>query len=99
MDSKDRLKRREFIANILFAGGALSLASLDGVVAGPIEDGWELPDDWKNSAPPPKRPKPRPKPPKPRPPVDGGVRPPRPPGGIRPPQPRGIVRPPRPKGD
>ena len=40
------LKRRQFLANLLFAGGALTFASLQGAAAQvPIEDGWVLPQD------------------------------------------------------
>ncbi len=58
----DKLKRRQFIANLLFAGGTLAASSfLAQVEAAPVEKGWELPDDVKD------RLEPKPEPPKPQP--------------------------------
>jgi hypothetical protein len=101
---KKKLPRREFLANLLFAGGMLSVAGLQSeydLVAkrDPKDDGWKLPEDWKENQEkegwvlpddlmdsPPNPPKPQPRPPKPVPQPDGGVRPPI----------RGKVRPPAP---
>lgn len=103
MSKPEQLKRRDFLANILFAGGVLTLAGLEKALAEPVPDGWELPKDWKDSnsdwelpkdwknpQPKPEQPQPRPRPrphPHPRP---------QPPGGVRPPHMKGVVRPPRP---
>jgi hypothetical protein len=51
-NSKSRLPRREFLANLLFCGGALSVAALQsefGILAqtDPKDEGWELPEDDK----------------------------------------------------
>lgn len=56
-----KLRRREFIANLLFAGGALSLVTLQGKIAAndPEDEGWQLPPDWNNPQPQ-KTPRPRP---------------------------------------
>jgi hypothetical protein len=74
-----RLKRRQFLANLLFAGGALSLAGLQGAQAAEHpSDGWTLPDLNKPD------PKPSPTPPPPQPPIRGLRIPPKP---LQPPQP------------
>ena len=90
-----RLKRRKFLANLLFAGGALSLSGLQAAQAqqNPT-DGWTLPDLNQSD------PKPTPTPPPP--PVRGEPipqpQPPPTPGRPAPPPPRGkVVLPP--KGD
>lgn len=64
-----KLKRRQFIANLLFAGGTLAASSfLAQVEAAPVEEGWELPDNVEDRLKPvPPKPKPKPKPPRPRP--------------------------------
>ena len=68
-----RLKRRQFLANLLFAGGALSLAGLQGAQAAEHPaDGWTMPDLNKPD------PKPSPTPP-PQPPILGRRVPPKPP--------------------
>lgn len=93
-----RVPRREFLANLLFCGTALSVAGLQSnydLVArrDPKEEGWEMPEDRKKKAP-----------------KDDGwelpedllnstpSRPPKPvpqpQGGKKPPQVRGIVKPP-----
>ena len=44
-----KLQRRKFLANLLFAGGALSVAALQGELLAqpnPEDEGWELPKDW-----------------------------------------------------
>ncbi len=97
-----KLPRREFLANLLFTGGLLSVASLQseyGLLAkrDPKDEGWTLPEDWKESQqeegwvlpedlmdPPPQPPV---EPPRPLPQPDGGVRPPV----------RGRVQPPLPE--
>lgn len=109
MSNSERLKRRDFLANILFAGGALTLASLERALAEPVPEGWDLPENWKNNPDPdwelppdwkdpkPDRPQPRPMPhprPRPRP----RPTPPNPRGGVRPPHLKGVVKPPRPNG-
>jgi hypothetical protein len=111
MKDKSKLPRREFLANLLFAGGALTVCGLQseyGLLAkrDPKQDGWELPDDLKESQPdidpdgwelpedlldPP--PVIRNPPPHPPPVIEGRVRPPNPPGGVQP-QIRGKVAPP-----
>ena len=101
-----KLPRREFLANLLFAGGAISVTSFQaeygGIALDPKDDGWELPDDKGSS----KKddwelpddlldspePKPNPKCPPPQPHPAGGRRPP------RPPQPPGGIRPPHIRG-
>ena len=55
-DKKAKLPRREFLANLLFAGGVLSVCGLQDsydIVArrDPKKDGWELPDDLTESRP------------------------------------------------
>lgn len=114
MKEHSKLPRREFLANLLFAGGVLSVGGLQseyGLLAkrDPKKetDGWELPDDLKES-----RPKTEPDgwelpedlmdpppvirqpPPRPQPPVRGRVCPPRPPGSLQVPPPDGGVKPP-----
>lgn len=42
-----RLKRRHLLANLLFAGGLLTLSSLQPAAATPIEEGWVLPQDLR----------------------------------------------------
>ena len=108
MKQESKLPRREFLANLLFCGTALSVTGLQSsydLVArrDPKKDGWELPQDKK-------RPQPEddgwelpedlletndpPKPP-PRPPQPrGSVR--QPDGGVRLPEPPGKVMPTRP---
>ena len=103
------LPRREFLANILFAGGALTLSSFQGELlaftpADPKE-GWELPEDGESkqnddgwSLPEdlldsPKEPNPRCRPPRPRP---CPLPYPNPAGGPRPPHILGRVTYPRP---
>lgn len=102
--SSKKLPRREFLANLLFAGTALSVAGLQteyDLVArkDPKEEGWKLPEDWKKSEQTDgwelpddlleNSNQPEPPPhPRPKPP------PPQPPGGIRPPQIRGKYLPP-----
>ena len=100
------LKRRQFLANLLFAGGALSVVGLNASVAEPKHpetEGWTLPKDLTENIGdgwvlpkdlkdpvPPKKP---PKPiPQPEPPLMGSVVQPRP---VRPPVIRGKVAPPR----
>lgn len=98
-----RLKRRQFLANLLFAGGALSLSGLQAAHAqqNPT-DGWTLPDlsqsDPKPTpTPPPTRGEPIPQPPPP-PPPGTSTPPPPTPDRPAPPPPRGkVVLPP--KGD
>lgn len=111
MKDKSRLPRREFLANLLFAGGALTVCGLQteyGLVAkrDPRQEGWELPDDLKESQPdtepegwdlpddlldpPPVIRNPPPRPPQP--PIEGRVQPPPPAGGM---QIRGKVAPPK----
>lgn len=83
-----RLKRRQFLANLLFAGGALTLGGLQSAQAqeDPTE-GWSLPDLQD----PPKDDKPpgNPPPPQPPPPPTAGVPLPQPPGE-RPPNIMGL---------
>lgn len=91
--SEIRWQRRQFLANLLFAGGVVSLAGLQSAQAqtNPT-DGWTLPD--LNTPSPRQTPKPPPKPPKPpRPPLPGKPIPPQPPtaGVPLPPNPRGRV--------
>lgn len=55
-EKKSKLPRREFLANLLFAGGVLSVCGLQNsydMVArrDPEKDGWELPDDLTQSRP------------------------------------------------
>ena len=55
-DKKAKLPRREFLANLLFAGGVLSVCGLQesyDMVArrDPKKAGWELPDDLTESRP------------------------------------------------
>ena len=88
-----RLRRRQFLANLLFAGGMVTLAGLQQAQAQQDPtDGWTLPDlntPPTGPAPPPRRGDPAPPaPPSP---------PPRPvpPGKMIPPNPRGrVVTPP-----
>lgn len=112
MSDNRKLPRREFLANLLFAGGMLSVTALKneyGLVAhrSPKDDGWELPDDdEKNPTTTPDgwelpedllEPTRPPKPPKPEPPPNGGIRPPQIRGRMRPPQPLpGSVQAPKP---
>lgn len=89
-----RMKRRHFLANLLFAGGAITLAGLQSAEAaeGPT-DGWTLPDLSQNDPKPSPTPPPEPpQPPRPPQPPTAGV--PVPAGGLKPPPP-----PPRPKGN
>ena len=46
------MQRRQFLANILFCGGALSVASLtENILAQPDpKEGWELPQDKRKKA-------------------------------------------------
>ncbi len=93
--SEIRLPRRQFIANLLFAGSVVTLAGLQSAEAqqNPT-DGWTLPDLNKPSSGPTPKPTPRPKPPKPpRPLPPGKPRFPAPPtaGLPVPPSPRGRV--------
>ena len=102
------MPRREFLANLLFAGTAISVVGLQSeydLVArkDPKDEGWKLPEDWKDSDetegwelpddlmqnPNPPKPEPHPHPR------------PEPAGGVRPPHIRGKVKPPPPplKGD
>ena len=96
-----RMQRRQFLANLLFAGGALTLAGLQSAEAAEAPtDGWTLPDLSQNDPKPSPTPPPQ-QPPKPPPqPPTAGV--PVPAGGVRPapppPQPKGAVAPPR-EGD
>lgn len=106
-----RIKRRQFLANLLFAGGVLTLAGLQSAQAAEHPtDGWTLPDlsqtDPKASPTPPAEPPVRgryvPAPPKtPEPPTAGVPIPtPPPPGGITPPPPpKGAVVAPPLEGD
>jgi hypothetical protein len=96
------LRRRQFLANLLFAGGALTFASLQGAAAQlPIEDGWVLPPDLerrlKNKTGSRMDPVPEPTEPSP-PPADSALPPPtRPQGGLTPsvpPLPGGFRLPP-----
>lgn len=108
-EKRSKLPRREFLANLLFAGGVLSVCGLQNsydMVArrDPEKDGWELPDDLTQSRPDD---------------ADDGWElpedfmdspptviknprpvPPEPPikGSVRPPQPDGGVRPPQVRG-
>lgn len=109
-EKKAKLPRREFLANLLFAGGVLSVCGLrdsyDKVARRePKKDGWELPDDLTESRsddaddgwelPEDLMDSPPPVIKNPPRPV-----PPEPPirGGVRPPQPDGGVRPPQVRG-
>lgn len=100
-----KLRRREFLANLLFAGGALTVTSLQSQLGElafeqKIEEGWELPEEIEDRLKrnPPLNPRPRPRPtktPRPRP----QPRPPRPqPKGSRTPPMPGGMRVPPPKG-
>lgn len=98
------MRRREFLANLLFAGGLLTVGGLQAqypTVArkDPEKEGWQLPKDWKekneedgweipDDLMQPTEP-PAPQPP-PKPPE------PMPNGGIRQPDPRGRYLPPKP---
>ena len=103
--------RREFLANLLFTGVALTASSfqekLEYLAATDPKEGWELPDDLESNESADgwslpeglldsPSPAPRPKCPRPRP----RPRPyPMPPGGVRPPHARGkfVVPPPSPE--
>jgi hypothetical protein len=99
---KSRLPRREFLANLLFAGGILSVTALQseyGVVAsaGPKDEGWELPEDKRKDPPADGWELPddlldSPKPPSPKPPVPPEIM-----GRRRPPELKGEVKPPPPR--
>lgn len=105
---KNKVPRREFLANLLFCGAALSVAGLQSeydLVArrNPEDEGWELPkdepkkppkEDWKLPDDLMDSPEPPPRKP-PRPPVRGRVRPPQILGKVKPPPPGGV-RPVRP---
>ena len=77
-----RLPRRQFLANLLFAGGMVTLSGLQSAQAqqNPT-DGWTLPDLNSPNPEPTPRPKPKPKPkkPEPHPPLPGRPKPPPPP--------------------
>lgn len=103
-----RFPRRQFLANLLFAGGMVTLSSLQAAQAQQSPtDGWTLPD--LNTPSPQPTPRPKPKTPKPTPPLPGKPRPPIPPptAGVPlpPSNPRGRVvlpgevQPPPPKQD
>lgn len=87
---KKSLKRRQFLANLLFAGGLLSVGGLQEASAqkkDPKDEGWVLPKDLMDS--------PDPKPTEtPHPPLPGKPIPPQPPGADKPPQLEGDVAPP-----
>lgn len=62
-----RMQRRQFLANLLFAGGALTLAGLQGAQAAEHPtDGWTLPElgqtDPRPTPTPPPQPQPQPQP-------------------------------------
>lgn len=81
-----RLRRRQFLANLLFAGGALTLGSLQSAQAmEEPKDGWTLPD----LADKPEDKTPTPTPPRPPQPPTAGVPLPKPPGE-KPPQIMGM---------
>lgn len=80
------LRRREFLADLLFASGALaagSFATAQKAAAAPIEEGWTLPRDLERRLNPPRPhipPRPRPVPsPRPEPQIQGDVQLPQPP--------------------
>ena len=100
---KSTMRRREFLANLLFASGALSVTGFqlqaETARKDPKDEGWQLPSDWKDNQ---EKdgwelpedlfegsdPPPNPpRPPKPPPPR---------PGDVSPPHIRGKVAPPRP---
>ncbi|MCA9793186.1 MAG: hypothetical protein KC910_15360 [Candidatus Eremiobacteraeota bacterium] len=90
MQNPKKLRRREFLANLLFATGALSASAF--LTRAEELEGWELPPEVEKrlspAPPPPPRPTP---PPRPEPVVRGRVRVPEPqpplPGSIAPPAP------------
>lgn len=100
---KRSLKRRQFLANLLFAGGAVSVAGIQASFAEgqrPVEEGWDLPDDLLEPTDPPKPPpQPQPRPPRPDPQPDGGMRVPQPRGEVQPPKLQGSVMVPPPTGE
>ena len=102
------MRRREFLANILFAGGLLSVTGFQSQYhqvarKDPDKQDWQLPDDWKDNR---EKdgwelpedlfdsPTPPPNPPSPPQPP-----PPPPKGRVHPPHIRGKVAPPRPRGE
>jgi len=104
--TEHRIQRREFLANLFFCGGVLTVSALQseyGLLArrDPEEDGWELPKDEPPSEQetdwelPDDLLQTTPPPPEPRP--DGGIRPPIIRGRVAPPKPNypGDVAPPK----
>lgn len=91
MPEQNKLRRREFLANLLFATGALSASAF--LTRAEELEGWELPPSVEkrlSPQPSPPPPRPCPPPPKPEPIVRGRVRMPEPrplPGSIAPPAP------------